>query len=282
MLYESKQLLYGDGNYIMYLRKSRKDIEAEQHGEGETLVRHFRMLDDLAKRMRINVTVILEEIVSGDTIAARPKMQKLLSMIETGMFDGVLVVEVERLSRGDTVDQGTVAKTFKYSDTKIITPFKTYDPENEYDEEYFEFGLFMSRREYATIKRRLVRGSHASRSEGKYIGSVAPYGYKIVKLKKQKGYTLEIVPEEAEIVRIIFDLASIGDENGIRLGRTKIADYLNDHGYKKNRQGLDCYLCHHHYGQRGVQGIYSGREKKRSEKCGGRCCSDHKAKEQAV
>ena len=233
MLYEGKQLLYGDGNYIMYLRKSRKDIEAEQHGEGETLVRHFRMLDDLAKGMRINVTVILEEIVSGDTIAARPKMQKLLSMIETGMYDGVLVVEVERLSRGDTVDQGTVAKTFKYSDTKIITPFKTYDPENEYDEEYFEFGLFMSRREYATIKRRLVRGSHASRSEGKYIGSVAPYGYKIVKLKKQKGYTLEIVPEEAEIVRIIFDLASIGDENGIRLGRTKIADYLNDHGYKK-------------------------------------------------
>ncbi len=234
MLYEGKQLLYGEGNYIMYLRKSRKDIEAEQHGEGDTLTRHYNMLNDLARRMHINVTIILEEIVSGDTIAARPKMQQLLKLIETCSFDGVLVVEVERLSRGDTADQGVVAKTLKYSGTKIITPYKIYDPNNEYDEEYFEFGLFMSRREYSTIKRRLVRGSHASRSEGKYIGSTAPYGYKIVKLKKQKGYTLEIVPDEAEVVRIIFNLASVGDENGNRLGRTKIADYLNDHGYRKS------------------------------------------------
>lgn len=234
MLYEGKQLLYGNGNYIMYLRKSRKDVESEQLGEGDTLTRHYNMLNDLARRMHANVTIILEEIVSGDTIAARPKMQQLLKLIETGSFDGVLVVEVERLSRGDTADQGVVTKTMKYSNTKIITPYKTYDPNNEFDEEYFEFGLFMSRREYSTIKRRLVRGSHAARSEGKFIGSSAPYGYKIVKLKKQKGYTLEIVPEEANIVRLIFDLASKGDGNGNRLGRTKIADYLNDHGYTKN------------------------------------------------
>ena len=234
MLYEGNQLLYGTGNYIMYLRKSRKDMEAEQLGEGDTLTRHYNMLNDLAKRIKANVTVILEEIVSGDTIAARPKMQQLLKLVETGTFDGVLVVEVERLSRGDTADQGIVSKTMKYSNTKIITPYKTYDPSNEFDEEYFEFGLFMSRREYATIKRRLIQGSHASRSEGKFIGSKAPYGYKIVKLKKQKGYTLEIVPEEAEVVRLIFNLASNGDGNGNRLGRTKIADYLNDHGYRKN------------------------------------------------
>ena len=185
MLYEGMQLLYGIGNYIMYLRKSRKDLEAEQRGEGDTLTRHFKLLQALAKQLRINVTIILEEIVSGDTIAARPKMQRLLQLVETGEYDGVLVVEVERLSRGDTSDQGLVAKTFKYSGTKIVTPNKIYDPENEYDEEYFEFGLFMSRREYATIKRRLIRGSHASRSEGKFVGSIAPYGYKKIKLKKE-------------------------------------------------------------------------------------------------
>lgn len=234
MLYEGKQLLYGSGNYMMYLRKSRKDLEAEQHGEGDTLTRHFNALDALARQQRLNVTLVLEEIVSGDTIAARPKMQQLLMLVETGHYDGVLVMEVERLSRGDTSDQGLVSKTFKYSDTKIVTPHKTYDPGNEFDEEYFEFGLFMSRREYATIKRRLVRGSHASRSEGKYIGSVAPYGYRKVKLKREKGFTLEIVPEEAEIVRIIFRLADTGNDKGERMGRTRIADYLNDHGYRKN------------------------------------------------
>ena len=44
----------------------------------------------------------------------------------------------------------------------IITPIKIYDPNDEYDEEYFEFGLFMSRREYKTIKRRMQRGRVAA------------------------------------------------------------------------------------------------------------------------
>ena len=92
-------------------------------------------------------------------------------------------MEVERLARGDTIDQGIVAQTFKLSCTKIITPMKTYDPNNEYDEEYFEFGLFMSRREYKTINRRLQRGRVASVKEGKYVGNKSPYGYTRMKLE---------------------------------------------------------------------------------------------------
>lgn len=78
--------------------------------------------------------------------------------MESGSKKDVFVMEVERLARGDTIDQGIVAQTFKYSNTKIITPMKIYDPNNEYDEEYFEFGLFMPRREYKTTNRRLQRG----------------------------------------------------------------------------------------------------------------------------
>ena len=59
----------------------------------------------------------------------------------------------------------------------------------------------MSRREYKTINRRLIRGRDSSASEGKYISSIAPYGYKRVKLENEKGFTLEPVPEEAEVVK---------------------------------------------------------------------------------
>ena len=55
------------------------------------------------------------------------------------------------------MDQGRVQRAFFYSNTRIVTPNKTYDPANEYDNEYFEFSLFMSRREYATIKRQMQR-----------------------------------------------------------------------------------------------------------------------------
>lgn len=36
--------LYWNGSYCIYLRKSRADREAEQHGEGETLARHEKIL----------------------------------------------------------------------------------------------------------------------------------------------------------------------------------------------------------------------------------------------
>lgn len=217
--------------YCIYLRKSRADIEAETRGECETLARHERALLELAKKMRINVKCIYKEIVSGETISARPVMQKVLLEVEQGMWDGVLVMEVERLARGNTIDQGIVAQTFKLSDTKIITPMKVYDPNNEFDEEYFEFGLFMSRREYKTINRRLQRGRVASVKEGKYVANQPPYGYIRKKIENDKGFTLEPVPEEAEIIKLIFDLYTVGDlqDDGTynRLGTGLIANKLN-------------------------------------------------------
>lgn len=194
--------------YFMYLRKSRKDEEAEAHGEGETLARHEHILTELYKRMGISgeQVDIFKEIVSGETISARPVIQQVLDLVNNGIYEGGFVYEVERLARGDTIDQGIIAQTFKYSSTKIITPNKIYDPGNEFDEEYFEFGLFMSRREYKTINRRLQNGRTASANEGKYPGSKAPFGYKRIKLQNQKGFSLEIVPEQAEIVKLIYEM----------------------------------------------------------------------------
>ena len=157
------------GTYAIYLRKSREDIEAEKYGEGETLARHEKILTTLAKKRNLPISKIYREVVSGETISERKEMQKLLKDVENEKWTGVLVVEVERLARGDTADQGRVSKAFKYSHTKIITPVKTYDPDNEFDEEYFEFGLFMSRREYKTINRRLQRGREISVQEGKFV-----------------------------------------------------------------------------------------------------------------
>ena len=228
--------------YCIYLRKSRQDNEAEARGEGETLARHRNTLFELAKRQNLNVVKVYEEVVSGETISARPEMKRLLADVEKGIWAGVLVMEVERLARGDTSDQGTVAKTFQYSDTRIITPLKTFDPRNEFDEEYFEFSLFMSRREHKMINRRMQRGRMASIQEGKYVASHPPYGYVRVKLEKQKGWTLEKQPEQAEVVQMIFDLYTCGEiqEDGSykRLGVGLIVRRLNRMGILARKGGL--------------------------------------------
>lgn len=220
------------GKYNAYLRKSRSDRDAESRGEAEVLARHRAMLEELANKLHIHIDAWYCEVVSGDTITDRPEMQRLLSDIETGEWDGTLVVEVERLARGNTRDQGIVAETYKYSDTKIITPLKIYDPNDEYDEEYFEFGLYMARREYKTINRRLQRGRVRSVMEGKYISSTPPYGYRKIKLPGQKGYTLEIIPEQAKVVSDIFEWYCHGlllpDGSTKHIGADAIARHLDE------------------------------------------------------
>ena len=189
--------------YAMYLRKSRADIELESIEKMETLKRHKKILNELAQKKHIKVTEVYEEIVSGESIADRPQMQRLLKDVYAKKYRGVLVVEVERLARGDTRDQGEVAEAFKYSNTLIVTPTKTYDPNNQFDEEYFEFGLFMSRREYKTIRRRLQTGLIESVKEGNYVGSLPPYGYDIVR-KDKKTRTLN-PNDQAQYVKMMFD-----------------------------------------------------------------------------
>jgi len=218
-----------NGEYSLYLRKSRNDLEAEERGEGETLARHEKMLMELARRYGFSIGKIYREIVSGESIEARPVVQELLRDVESGRWKGVLVVEVERLARGDTMDQGRVAKSFKFSNTKIITPIKIYDPNNEFDEEYFEFGLFMSRREYKTINRRLQRGRVSSVREGKFVGSVAPYGYERVKLIKDKGFSLQ-KNNEAPIVEKIFNLYAYND-----ISINEVARQLNLSGFRPRK-----------------------------------------------
>jgi len=215
--------------YCAYLRKSRKDIDAESHGEGETLARHEKRLRDYANSIGIKISKFYKEVVSGETISSRPVMQQLLTDVENGMWTGVLVVEVERLARGNTLDQGIVSNAFQYSNTKIITPLKTYNPNNEYDEEYFEFGLFMSRREYKKINQRLHEGILSSVKEGKHVGTSAPYGYDKYKLPKQKGYSLKINENEATMIKLIFNLYSNG--NGLEF----ICNELNKLGFKPHR-----------------------------------------------
>ena len=220
-----------NGLYCAYLRKSRRDVELEALGQGETLARHEKQLTDLSDRLGLRVARWYREIVSGDTIAERPQVRQLLEDVGAGLWDGVLVMDVDRLGRGDSIDQGVIMQTFMYSGTLIVTPDKTYDPADDSDSEFFEIKLFFSRREYAMIKKRMQRGRIAAALDGCYSSPRAVYGYERVKLQGRKGWSLKIVPEKADIVRAVFDWYAHGMD-GQDVGAAVIANRLNDMGLR--------------------------------------------------
>ena len=89
----------------------------------------------------------------------------------------------------------------------------------------------MSRREYKTIKRRLEAGRLASIKEGNYICSRTPYGYRKIS-PEPKVHTLEIVPEEAEVIKLIYKLYLDGH------GAKFISAELNRMGVKPQKSSL--------------------------------------------
>lgn len=196
--------------YAIYLRKSRADRDLEGQSVEEVLERHKKILLDLAVRKGLYIEEIYEEVVSGETIKDRPEIQRLINDCYAGKYEGVLVVEITRLSRGNQADAQAIIDCFTYANNNrgvlVVTPTKTYDIAHNHDDaEYLEFELFMSRREYKMIKRRMDRGRMQAVVEGNYMGSYRPYGYNIVKNKREKLRTLTPNKEEAPIVKLMFE-----------------------------------------------------------------------------
>jgi hypothetical protein len=220
-------------NYIIYLRKSRQDDPNET--VEEVLKKHESRLQEYALThfgYRIPEKNIMRELASGETIADRPVMTKLLKMLETGTVTGVLAMNVSRLSRGDLLDAGRIVQAFLYTNTLFITPMATYDLKDKRDKDYFEMELTRGSYYLEFTKEVLHLGRVASvKNNGSYLGSYAPYGYE--KMKIGKVPSLKPHPVEAPYLKMIFKM--YGED---KLGCTTIANKLNSLGAVTRNGGL--------------------------------------------
>lgn len=224
-----------DNNTIlMYLRKSRSDDMNES--VEDTLARHEQILQEHAVRIfgqRIPDKNIFREVVSGETIEARPMIKQVLHLMESDSVTGILVVEPQRLSRGDLIDCGTISNAFRYTNTVCYTPTMSYHMDIKHERKYFEAELMRGGEYLEYVKEILLRGRMLSVQNGNYIGSIPPYGYKKVAIGTKKSnthYTLEIVPEEAEAIRAMFDIYV-----NRHVGFAMLANELERLGYKPRK-----------------------------------------------
>lgn len=234
--------------WLMYLRKSRQDDPNET--VEEVLAKHEAILQEWAKRelgYEIPEENIYREVVSGESLSEREEMSKVLSRLEDPRVAGVLVVEPQRLSRGDLMDCGKLISTLMYTKSLVATPVMIYDMENKMERRFFQDELMRGRDYLEYTKEILSRGrTHAVLSRGCYIGSVAPYGYDKIKIGKDN--TLTPNETEAEIVRMIFNWFV---KDGMTTGL--ITRKLNDMGIKPRNKEIwyertvNQILGNHHY-----------------------------------
>ena len=218
--------LFKPEEILDYLRKSQSDdplLTVE-----EVLAKHEAILDEWDEKhlgAKVPEENRFREVVSGETIKERPEINKVLRLIESPKYKAVKVVEPQRLTRGDLEDIGRLMKFLKLTNTYVITPERMYDLRDEYDWNAFESELKRGNDYLKYTKKILNRGRLLSVSQGNYIAAKPPYGFDktVVMDGKRKCPTLKENKEEADVVRMIYDLYVNKD-----MGCTKICNHLDD------------------------------------------------------
>lgn len=152
-----------------YLRKSR--------GESlEDLIKHKTILEELCAR-RGWVYIAYEEIETGESLYARPVMQQLLKDIDSGMFDAVVCVDIDRLGRGTLGEWDEIKRIFQRSQTYIVTPNSLYNLADDNDEFAIDLQTVFARREYKKITQRLSQGKKIGAKLGAWTNGTPPFPY---------------------------------------------------------------------------------------------------------
>jgi site-specific DNA recombinase len=177
----------------MYLRLSRNE---EQLDIEEVLTSHKNALTKLANQHNLTFDMY-QEISSGVNID-RAELNKLLSKLDE--YDYLLVMDIDRISRESAYTE-QIKQLLLMNDVKILTPSGSIDLSQETNEMMFSMQAIFANFEYKQIRKRLGRGRLAAAEQGRWVMSnQVPLGY-----KKNEEQRLEVVPEEAKIIRFIFE-----------------------------------------------------------------------------
>lgn len=207
MAFAAKNWDYNITNIINYLRRSRQDVQREKLTGEDTLLAQEKLMNGVLEGLGIPYHQ-KKEIGSGDKISKRPVFQGILEELKMGKYDAIAVKEISRLGRGSYSDMGIIYELIIDKRILIITPHRIYDPTNQTDLRQIRFEMFFAREEFETTRERLTTARYNSAIEGKWMAGKVPYGYE----RNRKTNRLEIIEDEADVIRMIYDLYINGYE----------------------------------------------------------------------
>lgn len=205
----------------IYLRKSRDDSD----GQEDVLAKHESLLLEYAKSHNFKYK-IYKEIGSSEYIDWRPEMVRLLTDVEQELYDAVLVVDLDRLSRGDLEEMGRISRVFRNSKTLVLTPSKTYDFNNEDQALINNFEMVFANHEFRMINKRMIRGKKQGTKSGRWTNGRPPFPYVYNRLTKE----LDVDPDKVKVYELMKKMF-LEDMKATY----EIAWKLNELGFKTNR-----------------------------------------------
>lgn len=201
------------GAYHRISRLNGRDLDSENTISDKDA---WERIDGWATMRGVDIVErYLDTDVSGSKMK-RPELDRMLADLEAGVIDGIVVAQVDRLSRADVGDALTVIKKIVGDEETPKHPLALLDLGIDPATEFGEFGLTillgLARMQWRRYKRTWSTAQKRAVKRGLWIGP-APLGYRATKVRNPKTDKLENGPLEPDpktqpIVREAFQIAA--------------------------------------------------------------------------
>ena len=203
-------------NACIYTRVST----AEQANEGYSIDEQERMCKAAIElKGWMYVGTFSDPNLSGRTMD-RPGLQEMIKAIIDKTVNAVVIYKLDRLSLKQCDTMTIIEDVLLKNNTVLLSLNETLDTSTPWGRAMIGILSSFNQMESENIQMRTAMGRKAKAEKGGYAGGKPPIGYRVL------DGELVIVPEEAEIVRLVFKLRN---EGGTLIG---IADELNKRGYR--------------------------------------------------
>jgi site-specific DNA recombinase len=180
-------------------------VSTEEQREGQTIDSQITELERFCREKAWPITGIYKDDGWSGGVMERPELDRLRDDAQKGLFDGVLINDVDRLAR-DVAHLGVIKRDLEKKGVKVIFRKLPSDGSPTYNLMVNILGSF-AEFERELISDRTRRGRrHKVETRQKYLGSNTAYGYHYVPMNQGTGEegVLGVNVQEAAVVQQMF------------------------------------------------------------------------------
>lgn len=195
--------------FAIYSRKSKYTGKGESIENQIEICREYIRLH-YGEEAALSSVVYEDEGFSGGNLR-RPQFQVMMEAAKDGIFRGVVVYRLDRISRniGDFVN---LTKEFNRAGIDFISVKEQFDTGSSIGRAMMYISSVFSQLERETIGERIRDNLHELAKTGRWLGGTAPTGYRSsdvitvnIEGKQKKAHMLEEIPGEMKLVEDIYN-----------------------------------------------------------------------------
>lgn len=194
----------------IYSRKSKFTGKGESVANQIELCREY-ILRTYGEQYAERILVFEDEGFSGGNLN-RPAFKRMMDAAKDGQFSTIVVYRLDRISR-NIGDFATLIQDLGRMNIGFVSLREQFDTSSPMGRAMMYIASVFSQLERETIAERIRDNMHELAKTGRWLGGTTPTGFTsegvttvTIDGKQKKAFQLALLPDEAEIVRLIFSL----------------------------------------------------------------------------